>query len=314
MNIWNKQYPNAPLHDPAGDWFVNRKDQLNLLWNWACKIPTKGSRSITGLRRTGKSTIMAKLYNRLYFEQERVMPIYITFADYLHKKEPITAKQFAEEFVAGAVRSYLVFKYKRPEFQDAHVDYFTPQKLAEELSDEITLDWFAHHKLILERSRIPSHSVVQWAVNFLAGHARRKETPMLVMIDEFQVLTEVMYPEDNRIMDITDSFQRAAESWDAPLLVSSSSVSMLREEALGGLLSGRFWRTHVGPLDLEHAAKMVFRLGTIQAFRSQKTLQRTLWIPHRAIPFRLKASCLVHPLPYKDSPTPMLLRKWLSLS
>ena len=77
MSAWTKQYPNAPLRDPAAGWFVNRKDQLNIIWNWACKIPTKGSRSITGLRRTGKSTIMAKIYNRLYFEQERVMPIYI---------------------------------------------------------------------------------------------------------------------------------------------------------------------------------------------------------------------------------------------
>ena len=138
MNIWRKQYPNAPLRETAGKWFVNRKWELHVLWEWASSIPTKGSHNITGLRRTGKSALMAKLYNRLYFEQAKVMPIYISFAEYLHKKKSITAQQFAEEFVAGAVRSYLAFKHQRPEWQDIDLDYPALEKLAEEFSDPVT--------------------------------------------------------------------------------------------------------------------------------------------------------------------------------
>jgi len=260
-DVWRIQYENPPLKEPSGQWFVNRTANLNRLWKWASSIPAKGSQSITGLRRTGKSSIMAKLYNRLYFEQKKVMPVYITFAEYLHKKEPITAQQFAEEFVAGAVRSYLAFTYERPEWQKTEPTYPVLEELAEELSDQVTLEWFRLHKLCLNKPPIPSHTVVQWCVNFLTGHARSKEQPTLVMVDEFQVLTEVLYPEDGRIMDITDSFQRASESWDAPLLVSGSSISMLQGEALGGLLSGRFWPNHIGPLEPEHAAQMVVYLG-----------------------------------------------------
>jgi len=260
MSVWRKQYPNAPLREPAGAWFVNRKRELNILWEWAISIPTKGSRSITGLRRTGKSSIMAKIYNRLYFEQKKIIPIYISFGEYLHKREPITAQQFAQAFMAGAVRSYLAFTYERSELQDNKLKYSDLEDLAAELTDEVTLEWFRRQKRSFESSPIPSHSVVQWTVDFLGGHAS-DEHPMLIMIDEFQILTQVLYPEDGRVMDITDSFQYASERWDAPLLVSGSSISMLREEALGGLLSGRFWRTHIRPLEEEHAAEMVMQIG-----------------------------------------------------
>ncbi|MEM7537453.1 MAG: ATP-binding protein [Chloroflexota bacterium] len=287
MSVWTKQYPNAPLHDPAGTWFVNRKRELNLLWDWANKIPTKGSRSITGLRRTGKSTMMAKIYNRLYFEQERVMPIYITFASYLHRKEPITAQQFAEEFVAGAARSYLAFKYKRPELQKKKFEFAYLESLAEELSDTVVSEWYRRYQLILEKSRIPSHSVVQWGVDFLQGYA--EEQPMLVMIDEFQVLTEVMYPEDNRIMDITDSFQRASESWDAPLLVSGSSISMLKGQALGGLLSGRFQPLPMGPLELGHAAKMVSEFGKVNGIPVTEEFVREMAKTTQGYPYSIES-------------------------
>ncbi|MEM7537452.1 MAG: hypothetical protein AAF639_35105 [Chloroflexota bacterium] len=262
MSVWSKQYPNAPLHEPAGAWFVNRKDELNLLWKWACKIPDKGSRSITGLRRTGKSSLIAKLYNRLYFEQERVMPIYITLARYLHRTEPMTSEEFVDIFFEGAVRSYLTFQYKRPEFQqDITLDLAELHIIAQELADETALKWFQRYYRTDTLSRVPSHNRVQWAINFLKSHAYLKPQPMVIMIDEFQLLTEVKMMDDGRVTNITGSFQRASESWDAPLLVSGSSMYALREKALGGLLSGRFGQTHIGPLEPEHAVHMVFLLG-----------------------------------------------------
>jgi len=267
-NVWRTQYPNAPLHEPAGAWFVNRKRELDLLWKWASSIPTKGSRSITGLRRTGKSSIMAKLYNRLYFEQAKVMPIYITFAKYLHRTEPMTSEEFVDVFFEGAVRSYLTFKHTRPDFQqDDTLDLEQLFEIAQELNDKTALGWFKRYYRSDTISRVPAHNRIQWAINFLKTYAYRAPQPMVIMIDEFQLLTTVKNVDDGRVVNVTGSFQRAAESWDAPLLVSGSSVSILREEALGGLLSGRFWRTHVGPLEAEHAVKMVFDLASYMGMK-----------------------------------------------
>ncbi|MEM7536529.1 MAG: hypothetical protein AAF639_30375 [Chloroflexota bacterium] len=37
MNSWRKQYPDSPLREPASGWFVNRKAELDYLWQWVCK-------------------------------------------------------------------------------------------------------------------------------------------------------------------------------------------------------------------------------------------------------------------------------------
>ncbi|MEM7533031.1 MAG: hypothetical protein AAF639_12700 [Chloroflexota bacterium] len=263
MNVWRKQYPNAPLREPAGDWFVNRKADLDYLWEWASSIPTKGSHSINGLRRTGKSSMMIKLYNRLFFEQEKVMPIYITFARYLHRQEPMTSEEFVDVFFEGAVRSYLAFRYKRPDLQlDKEIELDELLLIAQEGADETVPKWFErYYRPPHPQSRVPSHRRVQWVINFLDSHAHTKERPMLIMIDEFQVLTEVKMLDDGRVTNITGSFQQASESWDAPLLVSGSSVSMLRGQALGGLLSGRFSPIPVRALEPQFAIEMVFLLG-----------------------------------------------------
>ncbi len=264
MNEWRKQYPNPPLREPSRGWFVNRKRQLDFLWKWASNIPeprSKGSHAITGLRRTGKSSLMAKLYNRLFFEQEKVVPIYISFAQYLPEPKPIDAQKFAREFVTGAIRSYLAFTYKQPQWQSEQPNYSELEEIVSEISDKVTQKWLSDDKRALKDSVVPSHNLVQWCINFLDAHAHRQKQPLVIMIDEFQVLTEVLYPEDGRVMNITGSFQRASESWEAPLLVSGSSVSMLQGQALGGLLSGRFSPTHVGALESVHAVEMVFHLG-----------------------------------------------------
>jgi len=80
--------------------------------------------------------------------------------------------------------------------------------------------------------------------------------PMAIIIDEFQVLTEVYNPDKDRLYDVTNSFQHACEDPHAPLLVSGSSVSMLVEEALSGMLSGRFTIWRLKPLEQAYATDL----------------------------------------------------------
>ncbi|MFQ5617196.1 MAG: hypothetical protein ACE5GO_12155, partial [Anaerolineales bacterium] len=72
-------------------------------------------------------------------------------------------------------------------------------------------------------------------------------------------------------------FQRAAESHWAPLLVSGSAVSLLVEEALGGMLSGRFKYRYLGPLAREHAHDLVFRLGQSTGVTVTEELAEAIW-------------------------------------
>lgn len=91
--------------------------------NWNCSgngqvvfpHPGRNSYALIGLRRTGKTAILHKIFNRLFNEQDRVLPVYISFVQYLNQPKPINAFQFAEEYFAGYVRSYLAFRDGQPQ-------------------------------------------------------------------------------------------------------------------------------------------------------------------------------------------------------
>ena len=108
-----------PLPDPTSGLFVNRDYELDLFFLWGTGIPNLIQNSYAlaqrapRRRRTGKTAILHQVFNRLFYEQNTsreqkpVMPVYISFSDYLHRGEPITVYEFAEEYLAGYIRSYL---------------------------------------------------------------------------------------------------------------------------------------------------------------------------------------------------------------
>jgi hypothetical protein len=102
---------------------------------------------------------------------------------------------------------------------------------------------------------------MQWVINFPKGYARTHNMPTAMFVDEFQVLTRVLDPDDGRVRNLTDSFQHASETRYAPMLISGSSVSMMVGDALGGMLSGRFQIWRLKPLEQEFAVDLALRLG-----------------------------------------------------
>ena len=102
----------GPLPEYGEHWFVNRQNELDVLWNWASNVPRSfRSQALIGLRRTGKTVILHKVFNRLYHEQTDVLPVYISFGDYVRNGRILTAYGFVEEYFMGYLRSYLSFKY-----------------------------------------------------------------------------------------------------------------------------------------------------------------------------------------------------------
>ncbi|MEM7131776.1 MAG: ATP-binding protein [Chloroflexota bacterium] len=305
----NKQQ--GPLEEPAGEWFVNRKEALELFWKWATDIPDRprGSYALIGLRRTGKTTIIHKVFNRLFHEQRRVMPIYVTFAEYLNRSKPLGAYEFAEEYFMGVMRSYLAFRHRRPDLHHFRTKYQELYLLAHELSDELALEWF---RIYQGEKTVTAHNVMQWAINFPKGYAWTNDMPMAIFIDEFQVLTDVYNPDSQRMRDLTDSFQQASETRWAPIVVSGSSVSMMVDDALSGLLSGRFSLWYVEPLLEEHAVDLVFRLGQIHNIKVTPELAKAIWELTQGYPYPIErlmksASPAINRLPDLDALDEILL-------
>lgn len=285
-----------PLEEIGDDWFVNRHDELELYWQWATNIPkrVKGSYALIGLRRTGKTAILRRLFNRLFNEQEHVLPVYISFARYLRRPKPIDAYQFAEEYFTGLLRSYLAFRYRAPELLTWNREYRELLEFAQEKADALALDWFRSYEsgLAHRHERTRAHSLMQWVINFPKGYARTHNLPMAIIVDEFQVLTRVFNPDDGQIRNLTDSFQEAAETRWAPLLVAGSSVAMMVDEALTGLVSGRFRSTHLGPLTQEFAYEMIFRLGQYNHITITEELALAIWELTQGYPYPIQ--CLLN--------------------
>jgi len=247
----------GPLEEKGAEWFVNRSFELEWLWKWASEVPKSfRSQALVGLRRTGKTAILHKIFNRLYHEQDKVIPIYVSFGDYIRQtKKEMNAYAFATEFFEGYWRSHLAFKYRRPEFHTNKTELDPLRAFAEEVADEVAIQWMERFNRSLNSKSAWSdgRSLAQTVIVMPNAIARGHDKPTVVIIDEFQALTNVLDPDTNIYYDITNFFQQASEARKAPMIVSGSSISMMVDEALVGALSGRFKSTHLEPLTQDYA-------------------------------------------------------------
>ncbi len=254
----------TPLEDLAGDLFVNRHEELRLGRLWIQDIPRRhlNSWALVGRRRTGKTAILVKLFNQLFDKQDRIVPIFITFAHYVNRTEPISYYDFAKEYFGGYLRCYLAFRYRKPLFVRETIEIRESVKFAREMNDAYALKlWEMYDGLRREDDMAAAHSLAQWAINFPRGYSATHDMPTAIIIDEFQVLTDVYDPIQQIHHDLTDSLQRASETHWAPLLVSGSAVTLMVDAALGGMLSGRIRAWHLKPLSREYTHDLVFRFG-----------------------------------------------------
>ncbi|MFQ5856041.1 MAG: hypothetical protein ACE5LU_10395 [Anaerolineae bacterium] len=267
----------TPLEDIVGDLFVDRHEELNLFWEWATSIPHRlgNSFALIGRRRTGKTAILVKLFNRLFYEQEAVLPVFITFARYLQHKKPITSYDFAREYLTGYIGSYLAFRYRQPRLLYARPILEDLHRVAREMDDGYALELLRQYEGYLKEPT--PYGLVQWVINFPMGAARERNMPTAMIVDEFQVLTNVHDPRQDVYQDLTDSFQWAVETRWAPMLISGSAVSLLVGQALGGMLSGRFNYRHLKPLAREYAHDLVFRMGEAGGMTVTEELAEAIW-------------------------------------
>ena len=284
-----------PLEESESEWFVNRSEYLDYFWDWATSVPLVGRHSIAfaGLRRTGKTAIIHRVFNRLFNEQDRVIPIYISFARYLHRPEPITTYEFAEDYFSGYVRSYLAFRYRRPDLLSRDINFEYLHEEARQIGDEYVLELFRIFNLTLNGGGYtPSVSLAHWIIDFPKGDARLRKMPMAIFIDEFQLLTRVINSDTGHMTGLTNAFQHASETHWAPITVSGSSVNLLLGEATGGSLSGRLRYQILGPLDQGHAIDMIYRLADHLGINMPDEFALAIWRLTQGYPYAIESLML----------------------
>jgi len=285
-----------PLPEPAPHWFVNREWELQHFWKWINAIPEaipRRSYAMTGVRRIGKTAVIHRLFNRLFTEQRRVMPIYISFAKYLNRDEQIDSFKFAYDFFAGYLRSFLAFRHRRPELLRAGHDLEELFAIAETTGDKMIQRRINSYKIGFKSAQEHPPSALfafmHQQISVPDSVAYLETIPTVVFIDEYQVLTKVFDPVRNKFFNLANAFQQAAESEWAPLIVSGSSLSMMVHEALGGMVVGRFRRWHLDPLNQSHTREMIKALGTCNKIEITTELSTAIWDLTEGYPYSIEA-------------------------
>jgi hypothetical protein len=271
--------------------FTDRVELLRELEIWIKNIRHKrsGSTSIISPRRLGKTVLLERLVNTVFFRPEyQVAPIYFSMG-----LEKMTLKKFIWQYVETFFRQYIAYCLQDP---------YLYQKESISLKNLMVIDT-NHNDVKLAQERIQNFlnhyetyqfedSVIQhWrnVIRIPEQVARYSNTYVAIIIDEFQEMKFIAYDMPNTLFhefkaksmltdqtatDLIMAYRRQSQSRVAPMLVSGSAVTMIFKTVMGGPLGGRFDFRYVKPLSIPDGVTLLFRLMNI--YRSDLNIQTEL--------------------------------------
>jgi DNA-binding Lrp family transcriptional regulator len=258
----------APFEEFIGaEEFTNRKPELEFLWSLADQATrrTAPSYAIIARKGMGKTALMLEFYRQLFTQRQKVVPFYVSFAEYKDKpgRVQLSLKQFISILFTNFAFQYGAFKSEKFSSPPALPRTVTKQKkFFASLEDRLLEEEYLDHLHALETNDI--HNAFHHAIDFAMMMTSRRGEAGIVMIDEFQVLTEVYDEGLAQFVDITAAFQKAAEARWCPMVVSGSAVSLVVDTVMGGLLARRFGPYYLDPFDQQHSLEYAYKLSRKQ--------------------------------------------------
>ncbi|MCP4346622.1 MAG: hypothetical protein GY795_13990, partial [Desulfobacterales bacterium] len=229
------------LEERIGDpsLFCGRKQETDLLLNWAEMIPRKiaKSRALLGRRKSGKTAVMQRLFNIIWNRRGKVIPFYFEVLD--HNQWLL---DFSSDYFRNFISQYLSFKTGTPLPSD-NKPWRTDEleDMAKSAGDKNILRGIETFQIYYKSENV--HDAMGWAFGAPAWFARVENIFFLVMIDEIQFMTEYVFRDrDFRIpcKNLPGAYHGLVESKIAPMLVSGSYVGwmtqMMRDMFVGGRL------------------------------------------------------------------------------
>jgi len=227
------------------DLFVGREKELRNFGQWIANMPHKLSKSrvILARRKSGKTALVQRIFNQLWSENGQVIPFY-----YHVRETSIWYPHFATNYYRTFASHYISFLER-----DKHLimNPLTLEKIREYgLTKSIQL--LVEDVDLLQREVGHDHEAM-WETAYSAPHrlASIYDQRILVIIDEFQYLTEYIYPDQyyqtRPIESIPGSFHFHVESKVAPMLVTGSYISWIIKISDKYLEAGRLSRWRMSP-------------------------------------------------------------------
>jgi len=249
-----------PIQERAGEgMFTDRELEMNMLMDWVNSVARKfgKSRALVAHRRHGKTAIMERLYNRLFWERDDVMPFYFEL-----ENDKIWINELARRYLISFLQQFLAYRTRDAAlaFQPTTFEqlYVLADKSGETLVTEAIDRWESIKDS--EYGNEFSATLREYPHYF----ASRTSLSIIVMFDEFQRLDQVVYSDKERTRQhppLTGGFAPAAESTQAPMLLAGSQVTILTQQALWGAMIGRVGVDYVKRLPLDGAVKLVHKFA-----------------------------------------------------
>ena len=256
---------NYPLPERIGEpeLLVGREKEFALFHKWIDRIPKRLSKSrvILARRKSGKTAFIQRLFNELWTKNGKVIPIFFEISE-----EKKWFPDFAVEYFCTFASQYISFLERYP-------DLVSKPMTLEQIRDYGSSK--SHKYLINDvdsicRNRDNSSHGLMWKTAYTApeSYAAVLDHRCLVIMDEFQNITEYIYPDRERLTrpdeTLAGSFHGVSESKTAPMLVTGSYVGWLVNILDRYLEAGRLKRFFMNPyLTPEEGLQAVFKYSEV---------------------------------------------------
>ncbi|MCP4105508.1 MAG: hypothetical protein GY749_08225, partial [Desulfobacteraceae bacterium] len=250
-----------PLSESIGDpdLLVGREKEFGLLDRWLERIPKRlgKSRVILARKKSGKTALVQRIFNRLWSENGAVIPFYFSIPE---------VKTWYPEL---AVRYYRAFASQYISFlerDESLVKNLLTLEKIKEYGEKKTISVFADDVDAILQFEQKEYYYLMWETAYSAPSrfASLFDRRILVIIDEFQNITQYIYHDRERKgkpdETLAGSFHEVVESKIAPMLVTGSYVGWLVTVINKYLEAGRLKRHFINPyLTPEEGLQAVYK-------------------------------------------------------
>ena len=176
--------------------FSGRTNEMELLLDWAEKIPQEisKSRALLARRKSGKTAIMQRLFNILWNREGTVIPFYFEISD-----QDQWLLDFASNYYLTFLTQYLSFLTRTVLPKDQGFwEIEELEQVAGEIGHKNILKEIRYFKQHRDAERI--EDVRRYAFGAPARFAGSENVFFLAMIDEIQFMTKhIFYDKDRKI-------------------------------------------------------------------------------------------------------------------
>ncbi len=282
-----------PLPEIIGnpDLLVGREKEFDLFDRWISRIPDRlsKSRAILARRKSGKTAIVQRIFNRLWSENGQVIPFYINI-----QERNIWLPDFAVNYYRTFVSQYISFLERDKKIVSlpltlSQIRQYGISKSIEPFVTDTDL-------LIEDEAKGRHDSLWQTASSSPKRYAEAFDLRFLVIMDEFQNTGEYVYRDQEcrtgQDKTIPGTWHDLSESKYAPILVTGSYIGWLINIIDTYLEAGRLKRTFLNPyLSPEDGLQAVYKYA--ESYREPLTNESAVQIARLCMSDPFFISCVI---------------------